>query len=245
MFQNSYADTLRAAAYDELEFAGTYRLAFRDLPTLLCAHVRGNQAIDFGCGTGRSTRLLQDLGYRTVGVDVSQQMVDVARQRDPSGDYRVIDDGDFSSLPQGSFDLALSAFTFDNIPGPEWKTQLFAGLRRLLKPNGHLVNIVSTPEIYLHEWVTFTTRDFPENAKARCGEVVRIITKDYSDRRPVEDILWPDENYRMTFREAGFALERKETPLARGDESVSWVNETVVAPWAIYVLRPLDIVSPA
>lgn len=243
MFQNSYADTLRAAAYNELEFGGTYHLAFRDLPALLCAHVRGSHALDFGCGTGRSSRLLQGLGYRTVGVDVSQQMVDVARQRDPWGDYRVIDDGDFSSLPQGSFDLVLSAFTFDNIPGREWKAQLFAGLRRLLKPNGHLVNMVSTPEIYLHEWVTFTTRDFPENAKARCGEVVRIITKDYSDRRPVEDILWPDEDYRTTFREAGFALEQKETPLARGGEGIAWVSETVVAPWAIYVLRPSEIVS--
>ena len=35
------------------------------------------------------------------------------------------------------------------------------------------VNIVSTPEIYTHEWVTFTTRQFPENARARCGDDVQ------------------------------------------------------------------------
>ena len=38
-FQNTYGDRLRAAAYDELEFGGTYYIAFRDLPRLLRDHV--------------------------------------------------------------------------------------------------------------------------------------------------------------------------------------------------------------
>jgi hypothetical protein len=100
------------------------------------------------------------------------------------------------------------------------------------------VNVVSTPEIYTHEWVTFTTRDFPENLTARCGDVVRIVTTDYSDRRPVDDILWPDADYRRVYAEAGLDVERVERPLATGDEGVAWVSETTVAPWTIYLLRP-------
>lgn len=237
-FYNTYEDAGRAAAYDQLDFGGTYQLAFRDLPMLLRQHVVGERAVDFGCGTGRSTRLLQRLGFTTVGLDISAEMIAIARARDPRGDYREIADGDFASLPDHSFDLVLSAFTFDNIPGRARKVGLFAGLRRLLRPGGRLVSIVSTPEIYTNEWVTFTTRDFPENAGAACGDVVRIITTDYSDSRPVDDILWPDEDYRSVYDEAGLEVERAERPLARGDEGVVWISETSVAPWTVYLLRP-------
>ncbi len=237
-FHNTYEDGRRATAYNELGLGGTYHLAFRDLPALLREHVVGRHAVDFGCGTGRSMRFLETLGFRSVGLDISPEMVAVARARDPRGDYRVIEDGDFSSLPEGGTDLVLSAFTFDNVPGHERKIRLFAELRKLLGPRGRLVNIVSTPEIYTHEWVTFTTRNFPENASTRCGDVVRIVTTDYSDGRPVEDVLWLDEDYRAVFRQAGLEPERIERPLATGNEGIPWVSETRVAPWAIYILRP-------
>jgi SAM-dependent methyltransferase len=74
-FRNTYEDGRRAAAYDELGYGGTYHLAFRDLPDLLGEHVMGNRAVDFGCGTGRSTRFLQTLGFQTVGLDISAEMV--------------------------------------------------------------------------------------------------------------------------------------------------------------------------
>ncbi len=239
-FHNTYEDVCRATAYDQLEFAGTYHIAFRDLPAIVREHVVGKRAIDFGCGTGRSTRLLQKLGFEATGLDISAEMVAIARKRDPGGDYRVIDDGDFSSVAPGSVDLVLSAFTFDNIPGGERKIRLFAGLKNLLRPSGRLVSIVSTPEIYTNEWVTFSTRDHPENSIAKCGDVVRIVTTDYDDERPVEDIFWPDEDYRAVYQKSGLECERLELPLATGDEDIDWVSETSIPPWAVYVLRPVE-----
>lgn len=114
--------------------------------------------------------------------------------------------------------------------------RLFRGLRRLLAANGRIVNVVSTPEMYTHEWTTFTTRDFPENRTARSGDIVRIVTKDYSDGRPVEDILWRHADYLAVFANAGLELLVLERPLATGKEGMRWVSETSVAPWAIYVL---------
>lgn len=237
-FQNAYADARRAAAYDQLAFPGTYHLAFRDLPALLREQVAGRRAVDFGCGTGRSTRFLQGLGFATIGLDIAREMVALACGHDVDGDYRVIADGDFSGLSAGAFDLVLSAFTFDNIPDMARKVRLLKGLRALLAPGGRLVNIVSTPDIYTHEWASFTTHDFPENRLARSGDVVRIITTDHPDARPVEDIVWSDAAYRTAYSQAGLATVRIERPLARGDESIPWVSETTVAPWAIYVLKP-------
>jgi len=236
-FQYVYDDEQRAASYARLEYPGTYYLAFRDLPEIISTPVQGRKAIDFGCGAGRSTRFLQTLGFAAIGVDISADMIRKAREIDPQGDYRLIPDGDFSSFQKGTYDLVLSAFTFDNIPTLERKVGLFAELGSLLCPEGRIVSLVSSPEIYTHEWASFSTRDFPGNRLARSGDKVKIIMTDVEDRRPVEDVLWTDESYQEVYRKAG--LERLQThkPLAKESEPYPWVNETRIAPWVIYLLR--------
>jgi len=237
-FSNVYGDDARASAYDKLEFPGTYYLAYRDLPAIIRAHVTGRRALDFGCGTGRSTRFLRDLGFDTVGVDIAEPMLARARERDPNGDYRLVPDGDLGALETGAFDLVLSAFTFDNIPTVEKKLALFRHLRRALTPGGRIVNLVSSPDIYVHEWASFSTKDYPENRHAQSGDRVRIVMLDVEDRRPVEDILWKDDAYRDVYARAELSVIETYRPLGEPSEPYAWVNETMVAPWVIYVLGP-------
>ena len=237
-FSNCYDDTTRAEAYAGLEFANTYYLAFRDLPTILGKHVCGSRAIDFGCGAGRSTRFLKQCGFDVIGVDIASAMIAKARLADPSGDYRLIGEGDFSNLERATFDLVVSAFTFDNIPGWGKKIKLLRGLAQLLRPEGTIVSIVSSPEIYTHEWASFSTKEYRENATAKSGDVVRITTTDFADRRPAEDILWTDAEYLEVYRRADVDLIARYKPLATGNEPFPWVNETTIAPWVIYVLTP-------
>ncbi len=235
-FANCYADADRADAYATLEFANTYYLAYRDLPAILAKYVNGTRALDFGCGTGRSTRFLRKLGFDVTGVDVSENMLRIARGIDPSGDYRLVPGDNFDELRAGTFDLVLSAFTFDNIPGT-LKARIFRDLGKLLTPTGAIISIVSSPEIYTHEWASFTTKAFPENASARSGDIVRIVVTDHPDGRPVEDILWTDESYQDVHREASLLATQVLRPLAKGDEPYAWANETTIPPWVIYVLK--------
>jgi SAM-dependent methyltransferase len=235
-FQNVYADARRADAYSTLQFPGTYYLAFRDLPAIIASHATSGAGLDFGCGAGRSTRFLRELGFATIGVDISAEMVRRAHELDPAGDYRVIADDGRVPLPEQSFDVILSAFTFDNIPGAK-KIALFTDLRKLLSRGGCIVNLVSSPEIYLHEWASFSTCDFPENRVAKRGDIVRTVMKDVPDRRPVDDILWPDDAYREVYAAAGLEVVSTHYPLAQDGEHCAWINETRVAPWVIYVVR--------
>ena len=235
-FNNVYADADRARAYAELEFPGTYYLAFRDLPTLIGAHVRGQRALDFGCGAGRSTRFLRDLGLQVVGVDISREMLDQARTRDPQGDYRLVADGALAPLGSNAFDLVLAAFTFDNIPTDHQKGAALRALRGLLAADGRLIAVVSTPAIYCHEWASFSTRDYPANRSARDGDTVHIVMLDVPDRRPVVDVVCSDARYRELFAQAGLRVLDALAPLAAGTEPTAWVSETTIAPWTIYVL---------
>ena len=236
-FSNAYEDAKRAEAYAKLEFPGTYYLAFRNLPEIISQHVNGKNAMDFGCGAGRSTRFLTELGFDSVGVDISDDMLRKAREFDPGGDYRLLGESGFDEIQDHSFDLILSAFTFDNIPTRERKVGIMKEIRRLLRPEGQFVNLISTPDMYYHEWASFSTKNFPENRNAKCGDIVRIINTATDDLRPVDDILWPDVDYRAVYQEAGLALLNMYKPLGREDEPYQWVNETRIAPWAIYVLR--------
>ena len=233
---NVYDDEARARAYAELGFPGTYYLAFRDLPSVFERHVVGTRALDFGCGTGRSTRFLRDLGFSAIGVDISAPMLREARRLDPGGDYLLVSESEPGYLPSGPFDLVLSTFTFDNMPDLRQREVSLRSLVRLLGPRGRIVSVVSSPEIYVNEWASFSTRDYPANRGAASGDRVLIVMLDVEDARPVEDVVCSDEDYSELFLRTGLVVLETLRPLATGREPVEWVSETETAPWVIYVL---------
>lgn len=235
-FLNSYADDRRADAYSRLDFPGTYYLAFRDLPAIIGAAPSEGTALDFGCGAGRSARFLRGLGFQVVGIDIAEHMLARARTADPEGDYQLVPDGDLAGLPDQSYDVVLCAFTFDNIPGWERKEALFGALRRTLRPGGRIVNLVSSPLLYVNEWASFSTRQFAQNAVAKTGDVVCTIILDVDDHRPVDDIFWTDADYREVYRRAGLRVREVHRPLGTASDPCTWVTETRVPPWVIYVL---------
>lgn len=240
-FQNVYEDEQRARAYADLDFPGTYYLAFRDIPQLLDKHVSGNRALDFGCGAGRSTRFLRKLGFDAIGIDISEPMLREASSRDPNGRYLLVRDG-LDVLGDQTFDLILCAFPFDNIPGRERRTDLFRELgKRLTTNTGRIVNLVSSPDIYVNEWLSFSTCDYVENRVAESGDRVKIVMLDVPDRRPVEDILWTDDDYAQTFADAGLEIVDVHRPLGYESDPFVWVSEYTVSPWTIHVVRTKQI----
>jgi SAM-dependent methyltransferase len=52
------------------------------------SHDRG-LVVDLGCGSGILARVVIDAGYDALGVDISSDMVTLARDRAPTGDFRV------------------------------------------------------------------------------------------------------------------------------------------------------------
>ena len=236
-FENSWGNPERAKAYAALEFPNTYYLAYRDLPEIIARHVKGTRGVDFGCGAGRSTRFLKSLGYDMIGIDIAEDMLAQARSHDPDGDYRLVRDGEYAMLGNGTFDIVQSIFTFDNIPGWENRAMILRALAALLSPSGSLVMLDSTTDLYVNESASFSTGVFPENSTAKTGDIVRVIMNDVEDRRPVEDIFWTEADYLRLFEQAGLDLVASYHPLGKKDEPFSWKMETEKAPWVIFVLK--------
>jgi SAM-dependent methyltransferase len=243
-FGNSWDDPTRAESYARLEFPNTYYLAYRDLPEIILRHVTGNLAVDFGCGTGRSSRFLKRLGFKVIGLDISEDMIKKARSLDLSGDYQLVSDGNYDHLGMHQFDLVQSVFTFDNIPGWDKRTSILRGLRNIIKPDGKMICLDSTPELYVNECASFTTIDFPENRNARTGDIVRCIMLDVEDKRAVEDIFWSVDDYYKLFKSAGFEIEAIYKPLGYSHEPYEWKSEKETAPWMIFVLNKSENIEP-
>jgi SAM-dependent methyltransferase len=73
----------------------------------------GSSALDCGCGAGRFARMAADRGASVAGIDAAQELIDIATERTPDGDFRV---GDLEALPwpDDSFDVVagFSSFQF-------------------------------------------------------------------------------------------------------------------------------------
>jgi SAM-dependent methyltransferase len=92
----------------------------------------GDRLLDVACGSGLAIELAQLRGAAGAGIDASQRLVAVARDRNPSADIRV---GDMHALPwdDASFDVVTS---FRGV----WGTTAGAvgEIRRVLVPGGRI-----------------------------------------------------------------------------------------------------------
>jgi hypothetical protein len=178
------------------------------------------------------------------GVDVARPMLEQARALDPGGNYRLVGHGDLGSLQGGTFDLVLSAFTFDNIATRGEKETALAALRRMLAADGRVVNVVSSPAIYVHEWASFTTKDFPSNRQARSGDRVYIVMADVPDRRPVEDVLCTDDDYADLYRLAGLSVVMADVPDRRPVEDVLCTDDDYADLYRLAGLSVFEVLRP-
>lgn len=165
-FVNCYEDTARVYAYATLEFKNTYYLAYRDLPAIITEHVHGRRAVDFGCGTGRSTRFLRQLGFEVVGVDIAHDMIRKAHEPDPSGDYQLVPGDDLSGMQRCSYDLVLSMFTFDNIPAGKTRFAFSAVFESRWVPTARSYTLSQLPKSILTSGHRSRPKSFPKIANA-------------------------------------------------------------------------------
>jgi len=78
--------------------------------------VRGVPALDLATGTGDIALLLQARGARTVGLDVTPRMIELARRRSANGQAFLV--GDMVALPfaDAAFDLVTTGYGLRNVP---------------------------------------------------------------------------------------------------------------------------------
>jgi len=138
-----YAVLLR----DELDRKPLDRALLHTFAELVRADGNGPVA-DLGCGPGRVTAHLRDLGLSVFGVDVSPAMIAVARASHP--DLR-FDEGLLAALdlPDGDLGGIVAWYSIIHTP-PEDLPVAFAEFHRVLRPGGHLLLAFQVGDARVH-----------------------------------------------------------------------------------------------
>ena len=135
--------------------------------------------LDFACGTGRITACLEPYFERTVGVDVSESMLGVARSNVRNADLRLIDLTRTNPFEPGEFGL-VSAFRFFVNAQDELRAEVMKQLASVLAPDGRLVFNVhinsSSPFSRIVRLRKFLLRDTRDDFRSMSlGEVQELL----------------------------------------------------------------------
>ncbi len=153
--------------------------------TLLADLVRergGGPVLDVGCGPGHVTAFLAEAGVDAFGIDLSPEMVALARREQPGLRFEVGTMTDLD-LPDGCVAGVVAFWSVIHVPDHA-VPGVFAELRRVLRPGGVLL-------------VGFHVGDGTRHTSV--GYSGRAVDVDSHRRRPATVSGW--------LREAGFAVE--------------------------------------
>ena len=206
--------------YDELNSEADYDALYRYVTDELAAHgIRDGILADLGCGTGDLTLMLAQAGYDVIGIDRSEEMLSVLREKadelDMTGCILLLRQDLLSLDLYGTIRAAVSTFDTYNHIGPV--DQFEKAIRKaayFMEKDGVFVFDLNTP--YKHEKVlSGQTFDFDEDDAAcrwsnrydpQTGRVDLSIDIHYKDT---------GEDFHESFSEYSYPLDTVKALLTR------------------------------
>jgi len=170
--------------------------------------------IDVGCGTGSYAAALGARGWDVTGVDISEDMLRLARER---GVHTVRADATSLPFADGSFDAAISVFTntdFDDLAA------VVREITRILRPGAPLVHLAVHPcfvgphSMYDPEGGVPVLQPGWYRSEGRYTEAPGVW-RESGVRIRVGATHLPLGLFLQTFVDAGLGLERVEEPAWR------------------------------
>jgi ubiquinone/menaquinone biosynthesis C-methylase UbiE len=135
-----------------------------------------NDVLEIGCGTGTFTAALEGRFRRLVAVDISVELLNVARERVPGATFAQMDAHDMS-FRDSSFDSVVGVSILHHL---DWALTL-RNLRRLLRPGGRILFSepnLANPQIFLQKSIPFLKQlagDSPDEYAFTCAEARRCL----------------------------------------------------------------------
>jgi len=96
------------------------------------------RALDFGCGVGRLTRALSGRFREAVGIDISEEMIRLARELSPPENcsFELNTRSDLTQFESESFDFVYTALVLQHLPNKALVKGYLGEFLRVLRPGG-------------------------------------------------------------------------------------------------------------
>lgn len=124
------------------KFSQTRKHFWRGLELLKDYTHEDDNVLDFGCGNGRLLDLLDFENINYWGVDVSEKLVEIAKEKHQTNKrhFQKINPSQTSlALEDGFFNTAYSIAVFHHFPSKKYREDVAKELYRVTKDGGHIV----------------------------------------------------------------------------------------------------------
>lgn len=168
--------------------------------------LRGKKVLDLGCGYGYYTDYFDGIGARTMGVDGSEAMIRIAREKYPKSAFSVVDITKPLPFAPGSFNMVFCNQVLMDIEEIEG---VLRECHRVLKHNGVFYCAIVHPAFFDGAWL----------ADERGYQYAKAVSK-YLSPYVLQNHFWgetthfhrPLSAYLNAASDAGFALIHAEEP---------------------------------
>lgn len=152
-------------------------------------HVQVKTSLDLACGTGVLCEILHENGIKSCGMDFSEGMIAIAKQRNPEIFYEVADM--ITYRPQKQFDLVTcTGDALNHIMDLKDIEQIFKNVFEYLKEGGYFIfDILSEEEIPMTEPIDL---DFNEEIKAQF-----MVTHDEDGHIHLKTTVFENESHQF------------------------------------------------
>jgi len=121
-------------------FSRTRRENWNELKFLTEYIKDGQKILDLGCGNGRLYQLFQDKNIEYIGVDNSEGLIKISKERFNKPEFIVADALNLEThFSENEFDIIVSIAFLHHIPSEELRLKILKDCFSLLKPNGFLI----------------------------------------------------------------------------------------------------------
>ena len=190
----------RAHFWRELEFVGGYA-------------GKGARVLDFGCGNGRLLELIGDRGIEYFGVDVSGELIGIAKEKYQGSRVHFAKiDPLAKRLPftDGFFDVAYSIAVFHHFPGKKYRKRMAEELFAKTKEGGTVV--VSVWHLWQRKYFKHIFKNWIEKLKGKSDREWNDCVIPFTDNagKKIERFhhAFTKRELRSLFASAGFRIEQ-------------------------------------
>ena len=205
----------------------------------LVGDLTGKSVLDMACGEGFYSRLLRQKGAaRVIGVDLSNAMIELARQQEAElnqGIVYLVGDARQLALLE-KYDLVVSAYLLNYARDRDEFGSMCAGIAHCLKPGGRFVTVNSSASLDFSTAPSYRKYGFETSVVGKWQEGAPIKWTFF-----LEDRSFEIENYHLdvaaheeALSSAGFGIVRWHAPLLSPEGKAAYGNDF----WATFLDYP-------
>jgi ubiquinone/menaquinone biosynthesis C-methylase UbiE len=178
---------------DHLKFNenGRYHIYY-EKPAMkkLLPNLKGKKVLCLGCGSGEEMEYLTKLGAKCTGVDISKELIKIAKDKFPKTDFYV---GSMEKLKfqDESFDFVYSSLAIHYIK--DW-TKVLKEVKRILKPGSYFLFSTEHPVMGALKWTINNDKEKSRQLSIYTDKKTKKVTiiGDYLNRRLEKDVWGPN-----------------------------------------------------